>query len=876
MSLIDTSYYLSTPQRGSTATTASTTTTSDCEQVNPLSYHALRPTTGTGTGTGVGHEPEFVYGKEEEEGGVALSKRIGMLVQGSKKRRPKSGSERGSGKRDSRDGMTVNVVESTSPSDGGGGGGGVGISPVSVASSMTSVGTSSSASPVRQSYSHGQIRAATLPLGMSPSAVSPMYTQEKTVVTLPRRMSEAHHTSAALQEKFYTHLSTDEIRALNDAALKRLNAIFRQYKLKAVSTEQLAKIQALHLGTEGGKRKWWNKVMWKKGKGGGDKDKDRDKDRDAKTSMIGVDSIDDSASLNSNMSVSPQQQQTPSPLQLPLPQSLLVTSVAIHPALPHQRIPTLIYTCTQYLLNHGMQTVGVFRVNGSERRISALTKVFETPPYGIDADLTGYSVYDIADMLKRYLRGLGEPLLTGELYREFLKCLEIPEDEFSTRVRAVRLLLLLLPPPFLLVLTTLMDLFNAIIGHPETQMNAHALGRIFSPVLLRPRVGGKGQTQQQGQAQLGEMEKGSAVLEWMVGEWRSMGVGVWCRPWRVLDVGSVSELGEEEDMGVSGMPETSSPVSADGSGSLELSQSGGLVESPAFVSGSDEARSCERASPEAMDVPEMRAAGAGTGAEMRRPSVDNGGATRSSDSSSKEAVFSFITGQEDELRHVVNVVPSVVENARATIPESNEEEEDVQNGERELSVDKLAVVGGLERKNHTRRPKSTGDSQSASDQSTTTVPFIKANPNFKEESTSESPASPPTSPQSQPTLPPIRTLPTTSKIASTHKHHTPIPPSKPPTSMHTSPKASIRPHRTRHAITPPTPLTPTHLALNSQLKAGVRLRPPAASNAPTRQSTMNEVTATAIPGPYESEEGGGGRVRAYVKRLEMMYNQDQA
>ncbi|KAJ3182247.1 Rho GTPase-activating protein 6 [Gaertneriomyces sp. JEL0708] len=868
MSLIDTSYYLSSPQRGSTATTASTTTTSDCEQVNPLSYHALRPATGTGVGTG--HEPEFVYGKEEEEGGVALSKRIGMLVQGSKKRRPKSGSERGGGKRDSGGSMTLNALES-SPVES------VGISPVSVASSATSVGTSSSASPVRQSYSHGQIRASSGPLlGMSASssAVSPMYLQDKTAVTLPRRMSEAQHTSAALQEKFYTHLSTEEIRALNDAALKRLNAIFRQYKLKAVSTEQLAKIQALHLGTEGGKRKWWNKVMWKKGKGSGDKDKDRDRDRDAKTSMIGVESIDDSASLNSNMSVSPQQQQTPSPLQLPLPQSLLVTSVAIHPSLPHQRIPTLIYTCTQHLLNHGMQTVGVFRVNGSERRIAALTKVFETPPYGIDADLTGYSVYDIADMLKRYLRGLGEPLLTGELYREFLKCLEIPEDEFSTRVRAVRLLLLLLPPPFLLVLTTLMDLFNAIITHPETQMNAHALGRIFSPVLLRPRVSSKGQTQQ-GQAQLGEMEKGSAVLEWMVGEWRSMGVGVWCRPWRVLDVGSVSELGEEEDIGLSGMPETSSPVSASGSGSLEMSRSGGLVESPGLVSGSDEAQSCERVSPQAMDVPEMRPAGtAGTGEETRRQSVDAGGATRSSESSSKDAVFSFITGQEDELRHVVHVVPSVVENVRATIPESNEDEEDVQNLERETSVDKLAVVGGLERKNHTRRPKSTGESQSVSDQSTTALyPSIKVNPNFKDESKVESPASPPTSPPSQPALPPLRTFPSTGKIASTHKHHMPVAPSKPSGSTHTSPKASIRPHRTRHAITPPTPLTPTHLALNSQLKAGVRLRPPAASNAPTRQSTMNGVTA--IPGPYESEEGGRGRVRAYVKRLEMMYNQDQ-
>jgi hypothetical protein len=89
-----------------------------------------------------------------------------------------------------------------------------------------------------------------------------------------------------------------------------------------------------------------------------------------------------------------------------------------------RRIPILVHECVKHLKSCGLKSNGIFRVNGSEKRMAQLAILFdEGPKFGYGFQFEGYSVYDVADVLKKYIRGLPEPLLTTDLYPHFIKCL---------------------------------------------------------------------------------------------------------------------------------------------------------------------------------------------------------------------------------------------------------------------------------------------------------------------------------------------------------------------------------------------------------------------------------------------------------------------
>ncbi|RKO89312.1 Rho GTPase activation protein, partial [Blyttiomyces helicus] len=174
-------------------------------------------------------------------------------------------------------------------------------------------------------------------------------------------------------------------------------------------------------------------------------------------------------------------------------------------------IPIVVSECDRFLRANGLSANGIFRVNGSERRISALTTVFDSPPsYGLGCSFEGYTVYDVADFLKKYLRGIPEPIFTTDLYPYFLKCLgalNVPL-EGGLRLRAFRLLILSLPSSHLILLEILLQLFSEVASlSAQNQMNAHNLARIFSPNVLRPKTN---------KQPLDEYEKCSHVMEFFI------------------------------------------------------------------------------------------------------------------------------------------------------------------------------------------------------------------------------------------------------------------------------------------------------------------------------------------------------------------------
>ncbi|XP_062457126.1 rho GTPase-activating protein 6 isoform X1 [Rhea pennata] len=157
----------------------------------------------------------------------------------------------------------------------------------------------------------------------------------------------------------------------------------------------------------------------------------------------------------------------------------------------YRQVPRLVDSCCQHLEKHGLQTVGIFRVGSSKKRVRQLREEFDR---GVDVVLDEeHSIHDVAALLKEFLRDMPDPLLTRELYTPFINTLLLePDEQLST----LQLLIYLLPPCNCDTLHRLLQFLSTVAGHAEdttdkdgqeitgNKMTSLNLATIFGPNLL--------------------------------------------------------------------------------------------------------------------------------------------------------------------------------------------------------------------------------------------------------------------------------------------------------------------------------------------------------------------------------------------------------
>ncbi|KAJ3312717.1 hypothetical protein HDU76_002814, partial [Blyttiomyces sp. JEL0837] len=246
----------------------------------------------------------------------------------------------------------------------------------------------------------------------------------------------------------YGELSPEDVDLLSTSAVQRFNTLFKTHGHKQLPHDILKSLQQAS-GMAPMKKKWW--AAWKKDP------------KEPKEQLV---------------------------LKIALCKSIEYASIPCEAETSFnlRRIPIVVFECINFLKANGLKSNGLFRVNGSERRMAQLAQIFDAgPKYGHECSFEGYTVYDVADFLKKYVRGLPEPLLTTDLYPFFLKCLELPVDG-AQRVKGLRWLCMMLPPPHLVLLESLLELFALVVENASlNMMNSNNLARIFSPNLLRPK-----------------------------------------------------------------------------------------------------------------------------------------------------------------------------------------------------------------------------------------------------------------------------------------------------------------------------------------------------------------------------------------------------
>jgi hypothetical protein len=145
---------------------------------------------------------------------------------------------------------------------------------------------------------------------------------------------------------------------------------------------------------------------------------------------------------------------------------------------------------------------GIFRLSGSSKRIKELQLAFDSPPrYGKGLDWTGYTVHDAANILRRYLNMLPEPIVPHEKYENFRDPLRshqaeavgdmeaqaqsVGEFDPDVAISSYQKLITELPPLNRQLLLYILDLLAVFAAKSElNRMTSPNLAAIFQPGML--------------------------------------------------------------------------------------------------------------------------------------------------------------------------------------------------------------------------------------------------------------------------------------------------------------------------------------------------------------------------------------------------------
>uniref|UniRef100_A0A3P8VQK9 Rho GTPase activating protein 6 n=1 Tax=Cynoglossus semilaevis TaxID=244447 RepID=A0A3P8VQK9_CYNSE len=187
----------------------------------------------------------------------------------------------------------------------------------------------------------------------------------------------------------------------------------------------------------------------------------------------------------------------------------------------YRQVPRVVDSCCQHIEKYGLQTVGIFRVGSSKKRVRQLREEFDR---GIDVQLDEeHSVHDVAALLKEFLRDMPDPLLTKELYTAFINSTRKQEQQ-----NIVQLLVYLLPACNSDTLHRLLDFLSTVAAHANDQqdkdgqeitgnkMTSLNLATIFGPNLLHKQKSSDKEFSVQSSARAEESTAVIAVLQRMI------------------------------------------------------------------------------------------------------------------------------------------------------------------------------------------------------------------------------------------------------------------------------------------------------------------------------------------------------------------------
>ncbi|KAA6408436.1 MAG: hypothetical protein FRX48_07518 [Lasallia pustulata] len=193
---------------------------------------------------------------------------------------------------------------------------------------------------------------------------------------------------------------------------------------------------------------------------------------------------------------------------VPLHESIIYANVAISlmneakESFIYGYVPIVVAKCGVFLKEKATDVEGIFRLSGSAKRIKELQAVFDSPDrYGKGLDWTGYTVHDAANILRRYLNQLPQPIVPLDFYDRFRDPLrshqaqavgdmeaqaqDIGDFDGEQAIRTYQRLITELPPLNRQLLLYILDLLSVFASKSDlNRMTSANLAAIFQPGLI--------------------------------------------------------------------------------------------------------------------------------------------------------------------------------------------------------------------------------------------------------------------------------------------------------------------------------------------------------------------------------------------------------
>ncbi|KAM9861016.1 unconventional myosin-IXAa [Aulostomus maculatus] len=145
-------------------------------------------------------------------------------------------------------------------------------------------------------------------------------------------------------------------------------------------------------------------------------------------------------------------------------------------------VPLVVEKLINYIEMHGLYTEGIYRKSGSTNKIKELKQGLDTDVDNMNLD--DYNIHVIASVFKQWLRDLPNPLMTFELYEEFIRAMGLQDKK--EMIRGVYSVIDQLSRTHLNTLERLIFHLVRIALQEETnRMSANALAIVFAPCILR-------------------------------------------------------------------------------------------------------------------------------------------------------------------------------------------------------------------------------------------------------------------------------------------------------------------------------------------------------------------------------------------------------
>ncbi|XP_076339745.1 rho GTPase-activating protein 45-like isoform X3 [Tachypleus tridentatus] len=178
--------------------------------------------------------------------------------------------------------------------------------------------------------------------------------------------------------------------------------------------------------------------------------------------------------------------------RVPCKMTTFGVNLTTHAAETGRKIPLIVIRCVSEIDQRGSSIRGIYRVSGVKSRVENLCQLFENTPDLVD--LYKIHPFVIASVLKRFFMQLSEPLLTFELYQEFIELAkdnsvqkEVCEKETIEKLKE---LVNKLPTVHYITLAFLIHHLKRISENVEkNNMPPSNLGIVFGPNLLKTSEG---------------------------------------------------------------------------------------------------------------------------------------------------------------------------------------------------------------------------------------------------------------------------------------------------------------------------------------------------------------------------------------------------